>query len=273
MSRETGDIPALATARQALCLFAFVEGVPPKDQFELDGDDELLRIDYRDGAIAALATLVSLDDYCGAAAEANLANLDWLAPRTVRHAEVLRRAMRASAVFPMPFGTLFSHLESLTAFMAANEAVIARFLAEVSGHEEWGLKAKARLDDHVTLEAIASASWPDWSALTPGVRYLRLRRDRLSLIDLARERAAAIVADLVAELALPSAEVRTLAPRGGADESGAEPIASYALLVPTSEAENLNERARTLAATAAAQGVELLLSGPWPPFSFRPSLG
>ena len=49
-------------------------------------------------------------------------------------------------------------------------------------------------------------------------------------------------------------------------------MARYALLVAKRDVPALRARVAEAAATAAGDGVALALSGPWPPFSFRPNL-
>lgn len=261
-----------APSQEAVSLFAFIDGAGPSDWRGLGtGSANPTPIVHRAGSIAAVIGLVPLADYCGAEAERNLADVEWLAPRASHHAAVLHEVMREGAVFPAPFGTLYASLDSLTGFMATHEVTIGQFLREVAGKQEWGLKAMARLDGREVLEAQAASAWPDWSGLTPGVRYMRLCRDRPTLMALARAQVARAVADRVEELAPPAVAMRQLGGRRLSD-GGDELVASYALLVPDGEAAALGERVAQLGAVLEPQGAALSLTGPWPAFSFRPDL-
>ncbi len=262
-----------AQVPEAVVLFAFIEAGrtiarPSPERVNTDPRP----IVHRAGSIAAMVGMVPLADYCGAEAERNLSDVEWLAPRAWRHAAILREAMLESAVFPAPFGTLYASLGSLTAFMAAHEATIARFLQDAAGKEEWGLKATADLGGQDVLETHAARTWPDWPLLTPGVRYMRLCRDRPALLDLARAKARDAVADLIADLESPAIAVRQLGPTRGADDGQDDCIARYALLVPAAGAVELHEWVDAMGAMLAREGVGISLTGPWPPFSFRPDL-
>ncbi len=224
------------------------------------------------GAITAVIGLVSLADFSGPAGERNLTDLEWLAPRVRDHGVVLQRLMQRSPVFPAPFGTLYTGFASLTAFMRRHEATLAAFLDAVSDTEEWGLKATARLATREVLESLACRAWPEWAALSPGTRYLRLCRERAALLDLGRARARGFVADLLDGLRPFVIEQRQLPGRAAPDDSGTESIGSYAMLVRSGDIAAISGRIAALRDGAAEHHVVLALTGPWPPFSFRPSL-
>lgn len=257
---------------KAICLFAFIDSTGAAEPPEAEEQQHSPLIVHQVGSIAALVGMVPLADYCGADGERNLTDIGWLAPRGRYHAEVVQRAMRRSPVFPAPFGTLYTSFPNLTAFMLRHEDTIVRFLRDVAGKEEWGLKATACLTAHETLDALARTAWPDWHHLTPGTRYLRLCRERPALISFGRTRARQLVVDLVGELRPLAADMRELAWTSAPGDAEAEPIGSFALLLAASEAGALARHVRELSARATELQITLALSGPWPPFSFRPNL-
>jgi gas vesicle protein GvpL/GvpF len=262
-----GDTKApLATA---ICLFAFAE--PERiEALPAAADAPATRpVAHIAGAIAAVVATVPLAEYCGPAAAHDLA---WLAPRVHHHAAVLRALMQRSPVFPVPFGTLYTGLPSLTGFMRRHEATIAGFLRAMTGMQEWGLKATAAPAARATLQALAPIAWPEWPSLPPGTRYMRLCRERPALVALARARARQLAGELLGELRPLLADWRELALSGPFDEAAAEPVGNSALLVRAADAPALAGRLAALRARAAEQRITLALSGPWPPFSFRPSL-
>jgi len=270
--RESGAEPRVLESNEAVCLFAFVTG-PSAHETLLPGDAREQRLMlHRVGSVVALTSIVPLTDYCGAEAERRLADITWLAPRVHQHATLVEWAMRLSPVFPAPFGTLYLSLDSLTAFMHAHEAKIADFLRTVAGKEEWELRASADLNGHEILEQLAGNLWPDWQALTKGTRYMRLCRDRSVLVEQGRAEAVALVHDFVAELEPLTAAVHQHGVGGRTEVGGLEPIARYALLVAKKDVTSLQESVREAGNRAAHKHIGIALSGPWPPFSFRPNL-
>lgn len=257
---------------QAVCLFAFVAG-DAVHEMRLPDDiwDQRLML-HRVGSVAALIGIVPLSDYSGADAERRFADVAWLAPRVRRHAELVEWAMLRSAVFPAPFGTLYTNVDSLGAFMQAHERTITDFLRAVAGKEEWDLRALARFDSPEILDQLARNAWPAVRTLSKGARYMKLCRDRSALLEFGRDEAAGRARELLTQLEPLAAGVRQLGIGAGADSGGSELVARYALLVAKTDAAALQDRVRELGERIKQQNLALVLSGPWPPFSFRPNL-
>jgi hypothetical protein len=255
---------------EAICLFVFAQSDNVRKRPSEAVDERLIL--RRVGSIAALIGAVPISDYCGAAGERNLADAAWIAPRVRRHAELVECTMRLSPVFPIPFGTLYKSFDSLAAFMRAHEESIGGFLQRVADKEEWELRACARFDSPEILDRLACDAWPEWRALTKGVRYMRACRDRDALLDVGRAAAAARVREFVAELRPLAASVRQHDPGRRLDPGAGEPIARYAFLVERSNADEVRARVKEIAVGASRQNIGITLSGPWPPFSFRPDL-
>lgn len=254
------------------CLFAFAKAADMLPPPPLDGTDQQLIV-HRVGSLAALIGIVPATDYCGVDAERRLADIAWLAPRVRRHAELVAWTMRWSAVFPAPFGTLYSSLDSLTTFMRTHEMTIMDFLYMVTGKEEWELRATARLDSPEVLDQLACSAWPGWQELSKGTRYMRICRDKGALLELGRAKAAALADDVIGKIQPLTVDVRRRDTAAGTLDTGkTELIARYALLVASSNVSTLRERAQEVNVRAPSQVLSIALSGPWPPFSFRPDL-
>lgn len=257
---------------QAVYLFALVHGAAACVAAGGASDPFAQPILHRAGPIAALISIVPRSDYCGADAAHHLNDLAWLAPRTLYHAAVLRRAMECSPVYPVPFATLFASRETLSAFMLAHARTLGEFFRAVSGMAEWELRASACLDSRPALEALARDAWPDWAQLTAGTRYLRLCRDRPGLVAARRASLHDIAARLAQRLQPPATALRRLVLQPAHESGSGEFVGRFALLVPLSGETGLAQRVQALADEAADDGITLALSGPWPAFSFRPDL-
>src|ERR1017187_3825725 len=57
--------------------------------------------------LCAVVGEVAREDFCGPAAERHMQQLEWVAPRALRHEAVIEGVMASSSVLPVPFGTLF----------------------------------------------------------------------------------------------------------------------------------------------------------------------
>lgn len=222
------------------------------------------------GHICALISIVSTATFRGPEAERNLSDPEWIMPRICRHEAIVETTMTVSPVFPAPFATLFVSLNSLSDFMRRHGGAIGDFLRQITDQEEWSLKITAELDDLASLNDLAAALWPDWSAHTPGKRYLLLRQQRPTLLRIAAEQAAQQMPKIADELGTLVTAIRPLvAPAASAPGVF---VANYAILAPATRRGALHDRIGRLTAEWAGQRVLIALSGPWPPYSFRPAL-
>lgn len=264
--------PAVLVNEEAIYLFAFIESSDALEYPVPSVTIEQRLLLHRAGKIAALVGVVPSTDYCGVDFENHLTDIAWLAPRARRHAELVEWLARWSTVFPVPFGTLFTSLDSLTAFMYAHEATIDTFLRTVANKEEWELRTVAQFDDPEALDELGCSAWPEWKALPKGVRYMRLCRAKSALFEFGRTRASTFVRNFIAELRPFASDARLLALNSPPSPGEAEPLARYALLVDKTNIATIKECVQNMASTASRQHIAMTLSGPWPPFSFRPNL-
>ncbi|HVB17031.1 MAG TPA: hypothetical protein VNF04_10890, partial [Stellaceae bacterium] len=116
--------------------------------------------------------------------------------------------------------------------MQAHAQTLGGFFRTVAGMAEWELKASARLDRREALEALARDAWPNWAALTPGTRYLRLCRDRPGLVAAGRVFAQGIAARFAQRLLPPATTVRQLALQPAPQSDSGALVGRFALLVP-----------------------------------------
>jgi len=269
---DNGADPPVLMRETAICLFAFAERADAFRPRLPEATIERRLILHCVGSIAALVGMVPIADYHGADSERHLSDIAWLAPRVRRHAELVAWMAQGSSVFPAPFGTLYSNLDKLTAFMRAHEATIAAFLRGVADKEEWELRAVADFDGPHALDRLACEAWPDWRGLSMGSRYMRLCRDKSALLEFGRADAAAFVRDFVAEVRPLTSDARPLGLPRPPSADGQEPVARYALLIAKTSVATIKDRVQEIAPRALSRHVAIALSGPWPPFSFRPHL-
>ncbi len=229
----------------------------------------------RCGGITAISSTVRVDDFCGPEAERKLQDPEWVGERAMRHERAVEAAFRYGPVLPARFGTLFSSPEALGRFVEANRETIASFLDAICGHEEWGIKAllersTAKKWLGVRMATVAGDGGP---AISPGLRYLHERQAQAAgEKDLNRWLAASC--DSAARCFLQAAsnwhQRKILDFRAPGDSR--ETVLNFAVLVRHDRAEDLLLRVAAVNAERTAQGLSFTLTGPWPPYSFCPSL-
>lgn len=245
-------------------LFALVPADAPRPAplpAGLDGGEVLL---LPVGAVAAVAQSVPGDFLArlqqGGAGEAERA---WLTDRLLEHERVVEGFAALGPIFPLGFGVLLADPVALQAAIVPHLVVLSTFFARAAGRQEWSLK--------FFLREQAPKRGQMAMAARSGLDYLAARRA-------IPERAAAQEAagrDFV-ERALgqlrPHCEAMLSRESGTAPSKGLKLLANIALLVPAAGQAALVSAVKALLAPAAAVELEITLTGPWPLYSFRPSI-
>src|SRR5689334_19033403 len=152
------------------------------DQPEPPAPDVLV---LREGAVAGLASRVSLAEFDEAALPQRLADAAWLEEKIRAHEQVLESALAAGPVVPCRFCTVYRDGHELRRFLADRGDVLASALAWLEGRVELGVKAFT-----------AAAPPSEAPEAESGRAYLEARRrEQQAREELARTRGA-IVHDL-----------------------------------------------------------------------------
>jgi hypothetical protein len=271
MNEENGERSERGQAIYLFCL-ARADALQRAAGQGIDGRSSLFL--WRREAIVAICNRASLGEFCGPEAEERLGDLAWVGPRARCHAEVVMAVMRQSPVLPVRFGTLFSSLERLEKLMDKNREKILRFFDRVEAREEWAVKGWIkRMEIQAMLLSRAQAAQGLAPATSPGVRYLDRQRHRLAAQKEINPWARALCKDIAADLAGHSSDFcdRPVQSVGNRDDVG-DMMSNWAFLVPRAELALFQERIQEANAVHGPRGVYFECSGPWPPYSFVPSL-
>lgn len=259
---------------EAIYLFCFARSVPDQVMAGADGIDHHPLFLHRFADLAAILSKVPREDFCGPEASARMQDLNWIGPRVCRHEKAVEQAMRYSPVFPARFGTLFSSLDSLDKLAETHQQTISRFLDRVADQEEWAIKGL--LDREKAKEKFISLSLSGKSghldSLPPGMRYLQQQRIRAGAEQELNSWVKKICAGIEDDLSHYASEVckrKVFC----LEAAGAEDIfLNWAFLVPRKAREDFRARIDRENADRLDGGLAFELSGPWPPYSFTPSL-
>ena len=238
----------------------------------VDGERPLELIPFKD--IVAVLSAVRMDDFLGPPAEARMRDLAWVGPRACRHEAVIERAMRVSPVVPARFATLFSSRETLATWLETHHDAISRALDRFADHEEWAVKGTLdRRKAEARFLAAALARQEGVRSSSPGRRYFEERRILAGIgqeLDAWLGEVSAGIARALLDHAAEFRE-REVVSGGVLDEEGAR-VLNWAFLVSRSRVDDFSARLQRISAEHALHGLVLDLSGPWPPYSFCPSL-
>jgi len=227
------------------------------------------------GEVAAVLAEVNIEDFSGPEAQEKMEDLAWVAPRALRHEEVVLTVMEQGPVLPVRFGTVFSSLAAAAEPLRQRQDVLMKFFQDTIDKKEWTLKghvdrpqARARM-----TAARLAAEKEQLAGLSPGKRYFLEQKIKgavdkdvaIWLKEMERDilRVAHEASVGFSECRLQSRDVT------GRDE---EMFFHGALLIPDASMAILERMTDEWNKRHEAQGLQIELSGPWPPYHFAPVL-
>jgi hypothetical protein len=145
-------------------------------------------------------------------------------------------------------------------------------MERLEGKREWGVQAFCRRDRaSLDVGADKTSDSPGGPPGSAGAAYMqRRRRERDSEEQLERlvAEAAQEIHDSLAAVAVDSALNSPQRPE--ATGRRGEMVLNGVYLVEDSAKEAFDDRVRELQSNQSATGLELLITGPWPPYNFLP---
>ncbi|MGY1640185.1 GvpL/GvpF family gas vesicle protein [Geodermatophilus sp. SYSU D00703] len=176
------------------------------------------------------------------------------------HDAVIRAAAAAGPVLPLRFGTVVQDEDGARRLLDAHGAAARRLLARIADAREWGVRLLRTLEPE---PALTRSRGDDERASATGTEYLARRREALAQRDEA-ERAAAQAAERLDEVLVP--HVREAMRRGGS--TGSSLLLDAAYLVTPDREEAFRAAVAGLAEELRPEGLDVEVTGPWPPYSF-----
>jgi hypothetical protein len=218
---------------------------------------------------------VSLEYFCGPLAKARLQDVSWVGARAFRHEEVIEQVLRHSPVLPARFGTIFSSWGRLENFTKRHHYTISGFLDRARDKEEWAIKGFVDRDlAQKEVTGICLDREGDRLAmLSPGKQYFEKKRIEANA-GKALSRWLKEIAEMIFKELRPYASDFRERKLLSCNATGKymEMIFNWACLIPKGRAEDFRILLAQMKDAYEKKGLIFELSGPWPPYSFCPSL-
>ncbi len=220
------------------------------------------------GSVRAVLSEVRREEFSGQEAEERLKDLAWLAPRAALHEALVEQVMSQAPVLPAPFATLFESRESVRRFLLEHAVRIAGFFRGLGNKREWAVKGfldRSQLDQE---------SGPGSDSGSSGKSYLEKRRAQAAQRDATRRDLKAACQQSATRLKEQAQDFRERKV-WKASQAAVQPelIFNWAFLLPAGEETAFGQRIAKLNEQHRTLGLSLVISGPWPPYSFAPPLG
>ena len=227
------------------------------------------------GEVAAVLAEVDLDDFSGPSSREKLEDLAWVAPRALRHEEVVMTSMEHGSVLPVRFGTVFSSLAAVAEPVRHNQNALKKFFQDTAGKQEWSLKGYVDLPQaraRMTAARLA-AEQKQLAELSPGKRYFSEQKIKGEVDKATTAWLKGIgeeIGKLAQEMSVGFSECRIQSRE--VTGRGEEMFFHRALLVPDGFVATLEHMTDEWNKRHETQGLHIELNGPWPPYHFTPAL-
>jgi hypothetical protein len=229
------------------------------------------------GDLVALISEVQLDEFGSEPLKRNLEDLAWLERTALAHNAVLARARSADAVVPFRTCTIYADRARVAEMLESERSYFHDVLDRLRHRDEWSVKmladrqrVEASVRDRRPAAAVATAASEE--PQTPGrAFFVRKKTDRS-----VTEEASAVVRTAArqahdrlrehasAAVLLPPQDPRVSGRTGDMALNGA-------YLVDRSAVDEFAATVDTIRRGECPDGVELIVSGPFAPYSFVPA--
>jgi hypothetical protein len=206
------------------------------------------------GGLAAVVSRVSLGDFDEEGLRRNLESAEWLGEKARGHDDVLARAVGVTPLVPFRFGTVYRSEAGVREMLTEREAELEAALERLRGLVELGVKA------------FQLAPSPDDTEPPASGRDYLLRKQQAAQAAATAPEAARTIHERLASLAVDARANPPQAPElSGRRE---RMVLNGVYLVAADAQDAFASVLAELRDALAADGIELDLTGPWPPYNF-----
>ncbi len=189
------------------------------------------------------------------------------------HEDVVDTLMKGTTVVPFKFGTILKDEKAASKLLQDDEEQFKKLLSKFSGRAEWGLKVYADNQEFtkhiVQLEPKFKNLEEKREKLSRGAAYLLGRKMEEELKDSVIARLAKVTEVIFQELgkAAYEAKVNKTLPQKLTSKKK-EMILNTVYLVEREKVARFCKQGKRLVEKYASMGLDIEVSGPWPPYSF-----
>lgn len=197
----------------------------------------------------------------------------WLEEKVLHHNNVISKYAEKTTVIPMKFGTIFKSEKTLQDMLEEKYRDFLGIILNLDGKEEWGIKVFCQIDKlkehliHTNQNMIdIDTAMKDKSE---GAVYFLKRKKESLLAEASDKKINEHASSIYGELAKVADDscLNKLQPRE-LTKREAEMILNGAYLIVKEKVDEFKSKVSELQKIYGDSGLELEISGPWPPYSF-----
>jgi hypothetical protein len=217
------------------------------------------------GDLAALVSRVPLAEFNEERLREHLGDIAWVETMARRHEQVLDDAAAAATVIPMRMCSIYRDASGIEAMLDREAAAMHNALQLLDARSEWGVKLFG-----LPLPEPPAADTKD-APPGRGAAYLEQRRQAHRRRESAAARLSTVAEEIHARLAGLAARALVIPPqRPEVSGHEGEMVLNGVYLVDNASLALFHETVEALQAEFGPEGIELVATGPWPPYNFVP---
>ncbi len=189
------------------------------------------------------------------------------------HENVVASLMKGTTIVPFKFGTILKDEQAASKLLQDDEEKFKKLLSKFDGREEWGLKVYANLQQFIQYTSQTEPEFKNLEEkrekLSRGVAYLLGRKMEQELKSNAVTRLAKITVAIFQELGEDTYEAKlnnTLPQKLTGKKK--QMVLNTVYLVEKEKVVDFCEQGKRLLEKYEPMGLDLEISGPWPPYNF-----
>jgi hypothetical protein len=218
--------------------------------------------------LSAVFTPVSSEEFSQEVIDQRAGDLEWLGAIGYRHQQVVAALMQATAIVPLRAFTLFGSEESLRNYLHEQSDFLEHHLDRLAGKQEWTLRVE--IDPERWSESL-SARVPVLQGLEreiesapPGKAFLLRKKLDEEKKRVSHEAEDQVVSE-IERVVLDRLRCETVAETRERRSGGFPQIN---VLIDRDEDAVLQELRDDLTSRYEREGVAVVVTGPWPPYTF-----
>jgi len=271
---KSNSCDEIGTKEKGFYIYCIMQGGTAviEDHKGIDGICSLFLTQYRN--LTAVVSEVELDTFkAQISAVGEEIDMDWIEEKAQTHETIVERLMKKNALLPARFCSIVRKKEDIIAYMADNYHEYERTLERLKGREEWGVKAYLSFEKFKQFiidntPAIRERS-EMLSFMSVTASFLIQRKIDNLIKERMDERLEGIIPHIV-EILRAASEYESIADVKFLNQQQVEnPLffkSSY--LVEKNLFHDFKHKISKLSAELEPEGITLVVSGPWPPYSF-----
>lgn len=238
----------------------------PSDVESVDGESGVKIV--RSGDLQAMYSEVAAQTFSQEEIDRRSQDLQWLGSIGYSHERTVAALAGRSTIIPLRAFTLFSSCEKLEEYLSENAEALGALLDRLEGKEEWTFRIELEAEkwEQATIQRVDSLRQlsEQISQTSAGKGYLLKKKLDDGKRKAAREAELGLVSEIEMEI---SARLGVpMVTESRQKKAGSFPQIN--LLIAREKRSELDSLHQELALRYRDEGVTLVMTGPWPPYTF-----